>query len=113
MNLFRFTHSILKTGLLANARVLAANPIPVRGVGGDLVGFAVLEDIGRFVSVRASIDPARPERLDLEVGERPYWLDASVSLDLKTGVFFVSSVSLTSVEVEGQEKIDGKDGELA
>jgi hypothetical protein len=96
-------------------------PIPIYSDDDKLLGFATSTEYGAYALLDCAIDPATPERLEMEIMSKPYWMDAVLEYrgfisSLKPGyvptVAHVKALVLTSYEVPGQESIDLQLGAL-
>lgn len=109
IRVFRFQH-ILSLG---DFEVRAINPVPIYGDSNRLIGFASVDPINGGAILHCAIDPANPERLDLELQTRSYWMDADLEArGLQRGpdgfrptIFWVNTLRLTSTEIPGHDEI--------
>ena len=87
-------------------------PIPIFNDSQKIIGFATLTDAKGFGFLECAIDPANPERLDLEIGAKRYWMDATLELrgfgfaPGKAAVAYVNGLTLTTTAIPDQEPID-------
>lgn len=79
--------------------------VPIFNEEARLLGFASLDSSSLDVLARCAIDPACPERLDMETG-RKYWVDGNIEFRGLVGgeptIVYVRSLVLTAREVEGR-----------
>lgn len=115
IRIFRFRAPLLKRGgniHLEKVEFRADGPVPIYNDSSKIIGFATVSDQKQFGMANCAIDPANPERLDLEVGAKPYWLDAVLELRgfiLTVGeptVAYVKGLILTTTKVPDQEPIN-------
>lgn len=87
----------------------SAGPVPIFDQGGKMIGFATIKTESGAVVAECAIDPATPERLDIETNARNYWMDAALEYRSFTytragfmpTVVYVHALSLTPVEIDG------------
>lgn len=114
-----------KTLLLKNQKDLdfrADGPIPIYSDDEKLLGFATATNHNAYALLECAINPATPERLDMELMETPYWMDAVLEYrgfisNLTRGytptVAHIKGLILTTRAVSGQEAIDLQLGVLS
>ena len=116
IRVFRFRAPLLKRQVgdfdLQTVEFRADGPVPICNDNGKIIGFASITDQKQFGMANCAIDPSNPERLDLELGAHPYWLDMVLELrgfTLTVGVPTVAHVRglrLTTTEIYGYEQLD-------
>lgn len=96
-------------------------PVPIYNEADKLIGFASVGDLGSHGVADCAIDPATPERMDLEIDTRTYWMDAllefrgfisNVPTGFKPTIAYVRGLIMTTQQVAGQEPIDPVLGSL-
>ncbi len=119
IRVYRFRAPLLKRGDLQDIELRADGPVPIFSDSDKLLGFATLSDKKSYALVEAALDPANPERLDLETNATAYWLDAVVEYrgnlsarGFKPSLAHVKALVLTTDKVPGQEPIDTQLGGL-
>lgn len=99
-------------------------PIPIHSDSDRLLGFATATEYDAYTLLDCAIDPATPERLDLEAKTKPYWMDAVLEYrgfisNLTRGYTYMPTVAhikgliLTTSRVVGQEQLDLQIGALS
>jgi hypothetical protein len=76
VKVFRFTVGFFPKDEVVEVRA-EPSPVPVFG-DHKLLGFATIENQKHIALAHIAIDPACPERLDIELKARAYWLDANI-----------------------------------
>lgn len=121
VRVFRFNVTLFNKERIVEIRT-EKGPVPIFGDSKRLLGFASISADDRNVWANCAIDPNCPERLDLEVNSRKYWLDAelesrgvmSLNANQKDGlnklflptVVSVKALFLTTDPIEGWEPVD-------
>ena len=111
-NLTRFKHYVVKNGMLDKADIRATNPIPICSQD-KLIGFANVYDDSRVALIEGVLSPSTPERLELELESRTYYLDAKISyrglMNYPYVVANVESLTLTTEPIKGQMPLSLKE----
>lgn len=121
IRVYRFKVALFKP--IPGVEFRADGPVPVYSENEKLIGFATIADTNQGYSLAScAIDPATPERLDLELGDKPYWMDAILEFRgfvSRMGVFgfsptiaYVKGLALTTIKVPNQTPIDSQLGVL-
>jgi hypothetical protein len=103
----RFKHYIQKKNLLWGVEFRAENPVPIYNDSDKLIGFASVSDELKSGLIQAAIDPATPERLDLETNAKPYWLSYYFEYRGNTWstIVYVRRIILTGSKLYGEEAV--------
>lgn len=122
IRVFRFRAPLIKRGDIHQIEFRADGPVPVYNDNQKLIGFATVVDQRGFGLANCAIDPANPERLDLETNSRTYWLDAILEFrgflggaqrGFSPSIAYVKGLVLTAIRIDGQEPIDANLVELS
>lgn len=125
IRVFRFKHPLLKSRPgqgLSDIEFRAEGPVPIYNDARKIIGFGTVADQKGFGMVNCAIDPATPERLDLEIDGRRYWLDPVLEFRGYTPspqggwlptLAHVRGLYLTLSPVPGQEPVDPRTAVLA
>lgn len=117
IRVYRFTTGFLnkvKGTLLEKVSIRAQNPVPIQNDVQRILGFANVRDLGYQGLAECAMDPSTPERLDLELGNRKYWMNAVLEFrgfvsGLGSGVLptavYVKALVLSTQPIEGQEPL--------
>jgi hypothetical protein len=115
IRVFRFRAPLIKRGDIHEIEFRADGPVPIYNDSDKIIGFGTVSDQRNFGMVTCAIDPANPERLDLEIGAKTYWLDAILeyrgflggsSRGFNPTIAYVKGLILTTTRVADQEPID-------
>ena len=116
IRVFRFRAPLLKRGEgMQEIEFRAEGPVPIYNDNDKIIGFGTITDQRAFGMATCAIDPANPERLDLEIGAKTYWLDAILEFrGFMSGVqrgyvptlAYVKGLILTTARVPDQEPVD-------
>lgn len=108
VNIFRFKHPVFKNP--AGVEFRADGPIPITA-GEKLLGYGHLADINSHMAVfNCAIDPACPERLDIELKKNVY-MDVFLEYrgfmsNGKPTVAHIKELVLISSPIDGQVRIE-------
>jgi hypothetical protein len=114
LKIFRFKHLIHKTYGLEGLEFRSTGPVPILSDNDKIIGFASVVDSERSAIVHCAIDPANPERLDLELDNRDYWLDANLTIRglasklqhrFEPAFAVVDSIRLVTFPLDNQDKV--------
>lgn len=115
IRVFRFRAPLLKRGDIRDIEFRTDGPVPIYNDQDKIIGFATVTDHKAFGMANCAIDPANPERLDLEIKAKLYWLDALLEYRGFLGgaqrgfnptIAYVKGLILTTTRVPDQEPID-------
>jgi hypothetical protein len=109
----RFSHYIFKEGILEGCEIRADNPVAIYSDANRLLGFGNISDDGHRGLCVCALDPANPERLDLETESRAYWLDADIYFRglkyLPAKIAYIKRLILTTCAIENQDPVSLSD----
>lgn len=84
---------------------MSDNPIPIYSEDSRLLGFASIQKQKSYrVVFSMGLDPATPERLDIEIGSKRYWVKVEFDRTEAFGIF-VRKLILVTEEIKGQYPI--------
>lgn len=122
IKVYRFRAPLLKS--LKNMEYVefkSDGPVPIYNESQKIIGFATISDQRQFGMANCAIDPANPERLDLELNNRQYWMDAILEFRgfmsrIQGGyiptVAIVKGLMLTTTSIPDQEPLNPSLGGL-
>jgi hypothetical protein len=105
---FRFKYYLMKPEGLTGAEFRSHNPVPIYSEAGKIVGFGNTYDSGSKVYFECALDPACPERFDLQLNLRKYYLNANLNvrgLQNERQVAHVYALVLQTDIIEGQPEV--------
>lgn len=108
IRIFRFRHYLIKNDE-APVEYRADGPLPIYNDENSLIGFGTAVDEGSTVHVQCAMNPETPERMEMQLGDTAFWLDAILEcrglIGFTPTVAHIRGLVLSKAAIPGQDPI--------